>query len=107
MIIWTDPAVQAATITTVGTVAATIIAAICASIIGRRFANGDKLKENLDVAINDIAFLLLVEEEHCKVHKENTNQSSKMRIRQIAAERGLVWSGRFTPGRAKSLSQKD
>lgn len=107
MIIWTDPAVQSAMITTAGTVFATIVAGICASVIGKRIANGDKLKENLDVAINDIAFLLLVEEEHCKVHKENTNQSSKMRIRQIATDRGIVWSGKFTPGRAKSLSQKD
>jgi hypothetical protein len=102
MIIWSDPAVQASVIATAGTVFATIVATICAAVIGKRIANGEKLKENLDVAINDIAFLLAVEDEHCKVHKENTNQSSKLRIRQFAVERGHTWSGKFTPGRAKT-----
>lgn len=102
MIIWSDPSVQSAMITTAGTVFATIVATVCAAIIGKRIANGEKLKENLDVAINDIAFLLAVEEEHCKVHKENTNQTSKLRIRQFAVERGHTWSGKFTPGRAKT-----
>lgn len=105
MIIYTDPAVQSAIITTAGTAFATVVAAICASVIGKRFDNAAKLKEKLDVAINDIAFLLIVEEEYGKAHKENTNQSSKMKMRQLATGRGIVWSGKFTPGRAKSLSQ--
>lgn len=107
MIIWSDPSVQSALITTAGTVFATILATICAAVIGKRIANGDKLKENLEIAINDIAFLLAVEEEHCLVHKENTKQSSKLKIRQIAESRGLVWSGKFTPGRAKFRSKND
>jgi len=106
MIIWSDPAVQAAVITAAGTILATLIAAISASLIGKYIADRDKLKENLNLAINDIAFLLVVEEEHCNVHRENTSQSSKLRIRQIAVDRGLTWSGKFTPGRAKSLSTK-
>jgi len=101
MIIWSDPSVQSAMISTAGTVFATIVATICAAVIGKRIANGERLKEKLDVAINDIAFLLAVEDEHCKLHKENTNQSSKLRIRQFAVDRGLTWSGKFTPGRAK------
>lgn len=105
MIIWTDPAVQAAVITTAGTIFATIVAGICASIIGKRIADRDKLKENLNIAISDIAFLLSVEQEHCGVHKENTNQSSKLKVRQIATERGHVWSGKFTPGRAKVFTK--
>ena len=105
MIILSDPAVQAAIINTAGTVFATIVATVFATIFGKRILNGEKLKENLDIAINDVAFLLAVEEEHCAIHKENTNQSSKLRIRQIAVERGLIWSGKFTPGRAKSISK--
>lgn len=107
MIIWSDPSVQSALISTAGTVFATIVATVCAAIIGKRIANGEKLKENLDTAINDIAFLLVVEEEHCSIHKENTNQSSKLKIRQLAEARGLVWSGKFTPGRAKFRSKND
>lgn len=102
MINWSDPAVQAAVINAAGTILATLIAAISASVIGKFIADRDKLKDNLNLAINDIAFLLAVEDEHCKVHRENTNQSSKLRIRQFATDRGLTWSGKFTPGRAKT-----
>lgn len=105
MIIWSDPVVQSAGITAVGTILATLIAAVCASVIGKRISDREKLQENLDVAISDIAFLLDVENEHCKIHKEKTSQSSKIRIRQIAIDHGLIWSGKFTPGRAKSYSE--
>lgn len=103
IIVWSDPAVQAAAITTVGTMFATIVAAICASLIGKSIADRERLKEKLNIAIGDIAYLLAVEDEHCKIHKENTTQSSKMKIRQIAIDRGLAWSGKFTPGRAKLI----
>jgi len=104
MIIWSDPAVQASVIATAGTVISTVVAAICAAVIGKRISNTEKLKDNLETAINDIAFLLAVEEEHCIVHREKTNQSQKMKMRNAAEGRGLIWSGKFTPGRAKHRS---
>lgn len=107
MIIWSDPSVQSALISTAGTVFATIVATVCAAVIGKRIANGEKLKENLEIAINDIAFLLAVEKQHCMINKEITNQSSKLKIRQLAESSGLIWSGRFTPGRAKFRSKND
>jgi len=106
MIVWTDPAVQAAAIGTIGNILAALIAATAAAIIGKRIADRDKLKENLDVAIGDISFLLGVEQIHCEMHKESSDRTSKMVVRQQVTARGLVWSGRFTPGRAKSLFKK-
>ena len=106
MILWTDPAVQSAVIQTAGTIIAAGLAAICAAIIGKRISDRDKLKEKLNAAINDIAFLLEVEKVHVDLHKENSNESFKLRVRQAVGETGLFWSGRFTPGRAKALSQK-
>lgn len=107
MIIWTDPAVQAAAIQTIGTIFATVVAAIFAAMIGKKISDRDKLQEKLDAAIGDIGFLLLVEEQHCEMHKLTKNRSCKLTVRQSATDQGAVWSGRFTPGRAKAMSQKD
>ena len=51
MIIYTDPAVQSAIITTAGTAFATVVAAICASVIGKRFDNAEKLKEKQRIRV--------------------------------------------------------
>lgn len=107
MIDWTNFAVQAALIESIGTIFATIVAAIFASIIGKKFRDRDKLKEHLDLAISDIAYLLQVEDEHCTMNKERTSRTSKLVVRQIVSNRGLKWSGKFTPGRAKSLNKND
>ncbi len=104
-ILWNDPAVQSAIIQSAGTVIATVIASVIAVFIGKKIADREQLQENLNLAISDVRYLLAVEEEHCNLHKENTNESNKLRVRQFATDRGHQWSGKFTPGRAKSLIQ--
>ena len=85
-IAFSDPAVQAALISAVGSVAATTIAAVCAGVIGRRYTNQQKLKEELAVAINDIHFLLAVEEEHCKLHTENSGKAMSLATATLNAQ---------------------
>lgn len=98
-IIWIDPMVQAAAIQAAGTFLAAAIAAICAAVIGQQVAGRKRLQEKLDDAHGDIDFLLAVEAEHCSKHRENGNESNKLRVRTLVRERGFVWSGRNTPGR--------
>lgn len=95
-----DPAVQSAVIQSSGGILATLIAAIAASVIGKRFVSRKKLQEKLLMAQRDIEFLLAVEEEHCAMHLKHSGESYKNRVRQLARERNYVWSGKFTPGRA-------
>ena len=99
-----DPAVQAAAITAVGGILAALIAAICATVIGRQIAGRRKLQSALQNAVSDIQFLLAVESAHCDRHKEFTDETFKQRIRQVARDQGLEWSGRFTPGRVRAMS---
>lgn len=101
---WTDPAVQAAAISAIGGVLAAAIAAICAAIIGHEIADRKKLKSMLQAAVDDVAFLLVVEEKHCNLQRQFTEESFKQRIRGVARDRGLTWSGKFTPGRVRGLS---
>lgn len=98
-IAWSDAAVQAALISTIGTIFASTVAAVCAVAIGKRITDRDKLKEERDAAIEDVAFLLAVEEAHCDKHVNNGETSHKMIIRNLVREKGLVWSGKYTPGR--------
>lgn len=99
---YSDPAVVAAMIQSGGAIVAAVIAAICAAIIGKQFADRKRLQEELVLAQGDIAFLLGVEAEHCEMHKAISKQSFKHRVRTKVSERGLNWSGKFTPGRVKS-----
>ena len=94
-IIYSDPAVQAAIITGLRSILATTIAAVGAVIVGQRFVNQRRLKEKIDILKGDVAFLLAVEDEHCK------EGGGKITARNAVRDKGLTWSGRFTPGRAK------
>lgn len=93
---WTDPAVQSAIIQAI----AAVLTAIAAAVIGKEFINRKKLQKHLALAQQDIAFLLAVEEEHCKFHLAMRGESFKNRMRDKVRARNLTWSGHFTPGRA-------
>jgi hypothetical protein len=98
----TTPEVQTAIISAFGSILSTAIGAATASLIGRRFLNQEKLKRDLQDAISDIEFLLLVEKEHCAESKERNGRSNFQTVRnRIRAYHS--WSGKFTPGRAKGL----
>ena len=101
---YNDPLVQAAVIQAVGGVVAAVIAAIAAAVIGKQIADRKRLKAALQTAVDDVEFLLAVESLHCDLHKEVSEESFMARIRQQARDQGLDWSGKFTPGRVRSMS---
>lgn len=101
-IVWTDPAVQAAIIQAVGGILAATIAAICAVAVGKRFADRRYLQERLVLAQADVAFLLQVEDAHCKIHTDRGDPSSKVKVRNAVRAQGLSWSGKFTPSRSNA-----
>lgn len=98
-----SPEILASIISSGGTVFAALIAALAAALIGKRFLRQEKLKTDLDLAIQDIRYLLNVEQRHCELHKEQRGESNRQRVRDyVSKESDIVWSGRFTPGRVKS-----
>lgn len=92
-IIWSDPTVQAAAIQAIGGVLAATIAAVGAVVVGKRFLAQKRLLEKLTMMRGDLVFLLAVEEEHCK------RNGHKILVRNAVRDRGMDWSGRFTPSR--------
>ena len=99
-----DPQISASVITAIGSIVAASIAAVAAVFVGRVFLSREKLKVQLDAAVEDIAFLLKVEERHCEMHRESSGQSNKNLVRDYVQSSGATWSGRFTPGRYRSNS---
>lgn len=84
------------------------IAALFTWLVSQKVYSTKRLKGDISVAIADIAFLLRVEAEHCQMHIDDGGESNKIRVRQVVEAQGYTFSGRFTPGRAKSLGgQKD
>lgn len=75
---------------------------IVTALIGQVILSRKRLVEKLEIAQADIAYLLHVETLHCEKHREMNRASFKLRIRKEANEKGLSWSGRFTPGRVRS-----
>lgn len=100
---FSDSQVVAALILGSCTVLASCIAAAVAALIGRRFLKQEAIKSDLREAISDIAFLLDVEKEHAKIHRQTTGETKVRRVRAKVKTAGLAWSQRFTPGRAKNL----
>ncbi len=94
--------IQAALISGIFTLLSALIAAIAAGIIGNTIADRQKLQEKLKIAIQDIAFLLEVEESHCEHNKHNNRPSRKNTVRNEIREAGLYFSGQFTPGRVRA-----
>jgi len=99
---WSEPEILSAWIQGGCAVLSALVAALAASLIGKKFVDQGKLRADLNQAMEDIQFLLEVEKVHCEIHKDNTNQSYKNKVREEATQRtGLNWSGRFTPGRIR------
>lgn len=103
---FSDPSVQAAIIGGGCTMVSSLIAAITASIIGKKITDGERLKQLLNMAIKDIAFLLEVEKLHCERNKEQNGKYLKKLTRDEARKNGHDFSSKLTPGRAKSLLMK-
>jgi hypothetical protein len=83
-------------------IVATLIAAVTASLIGKKIANRQKLQEILDIAKSDIDFLLAVERIHCERNKNATGKTSKNEVRaEVLKTKMYYWSGRFTSSRLR------
>ena len=93
--------IQVALISGMFTVLSALIAAFAAAIIGQTIANRRELQTKLTAAISDIEFLLAVEELHCENNKQHLGESRKLKIRKLARDRGVEFSGKFTPGRVR------
>lgn len=66
-----------------------------------------KRKDFLDM-LNDLEYLLALEELHCREHSETTGMSKKNTMRQaLKTERGLVWSGKFTNSTLAKLKEQE
>lgn len=100
----TDPSVQASVISAVGGILSALIASLAAALVGRQIAGRKRLQAALQLAVADVQFLLAVEHEHCEMHREFSEETFKQRVRQLARDKGHEWSGRFTPGRARTMS---
>lgn len=100
-IMFYDPQVQAAIIEAIGTIIGSLVASICAGLIGRQYLDRKKLQEDLNTAMGDIEFLLAVENEHCSIHRLGVGESNKIRVRNEVVSQGMFWSGRFTHSRIR------
>lgn len=99
-----EPQIIAALIQGTSGIVATIIAAVSAALIGRKFADQAKLKESLKLAVEDIEFLLAVEAAHCEIHREHSGSSLKLKVRESVRENGSCdYSGRFTRTTRKEI----
>ncbi len=96
--------IQAALISGIFTVLSALIAAVAAAVIGQTIADRRKLERDLAIAINDIAFLLAVEELHCEHNRQTLGQSRKNTVRTLVRDSGPSFSGKFTPGRVRANS---
>ena len=94
--------VQAAFISAFGSIISTAIGAAVAALIGKRILKQEKLQKDLQTAISDVEFLLLVEREHCDENKLQQGRSNLQTVRNIVRARH-PWSGRFTPGRVGGI----
>lgn len=95
-----DPQVQAAWISAIGGVIATVIGAAVASGITWRINSRKKLENDFARAKDDIEYLLEVERIYGERMKELTGKSFKLTVRgEVESSWRFSWSGRFTPGR--------
>lgn len=61
-----------------------------------------KAERDLLIALDDIEFMCETEARLLEIIKESTGEHIKIRVRhEIAKSKGLQWSGKYTPGRAK------
>ncbi len=102
-----DPKVLIELIKAGGNILTATIPSVVSFYLGRKLIKSSKLKSDLKVALNDIRFLLAVEDLHCREHSELTNKSKRHTIRSsVRSERLLNWSGKFSLSRAIKYIEK-
>ena len=92
--------IVAAIIEGVSNVLMAVIPVVALLLGGRSYLKTKKLREQHKRALSDILFLLKVEQEHAKLHKEATSKTNKRFVRSLAGVE-YDWSGQFTSARIK------
>lgn len=81
-----------------GNILSAVIPCVVTFVLGKRFLKIVKLKQDYITAMNDIRYLLGVEDLHCREHFESHGKSLRQTIRTaVNVERRLEWSGKYTP----------
>ncbi|MBO2656042.1 hypothetical protein I6M49_21600 [Shewanella algae] len=95
-----DNLLLATIIKAISSIFAAFVPSFTAFHLGNWLIKKQKIQKDLKVALNDIRYLLAVEQYHCNEHKLLCDQSKKQMIRDsVSAETSLSWSGKFTPSR--------
>ena len=84
--------------------AGTVIAAWVASMIGQRWLDQERLKQQLNDAKADIRFLLEVERIHAEKRNLEHPMTALREARRITKERGFAWSGKNTKNKVENYS---
>ena len=110
---FSTPQVQAAIINGFFSTIVTGIFGLISLIISSNFRKdaqkAERLEVKLQTAIDDIHFLLKVEELHCQRNKNNENQGYKNITRNMVRQSfsPLDFSGKFTPGKVNDRKYSD
>jgi hypothetical protein len=82
-------------------VLASAVPSMTVLMVNRAKRNREKLTRDLNLALNDIRFLLAVEAEYARVCKEMTGESKARIVRKtVHVEKELNWSGAFSDKKA-------
>lgn len=96
--------ITVAIITTVVPAIAAIFSGLIAWFLKRNNRRRRDVELALEIAINDIQFLLEVEKVYGEEMQLFFDSSQRNSIRQrVRLERGYEWSGRYTPSRTRNL----
>lgn len=99
-----DPKVLVELVKAGGSILTATIPSVVSFYLGRKFINVAQIKERYKTALNDIVYLLSVEDLHCREHKETQDKTLRQTVRTaVKTERQLSWSGKNS---LSSISKK-
>ncbi|MGR6425783.1 hypothetical protein ACUZ8Y_22915 [Aeromonas veronii] len=101
-----DVAVVTAISSGVGVVLAAAIQALFAYRAKRLREDLETANRRLQVAMNDLEFLLAVEAEFDEQWSDTWNESCKVAVRKTVKATGLEWSGRYTHSGINRMRQR-
>lgn len=81
-------------------VLAAALAGAMAVLVGRRYLDAEALRKKLDIAMDDIRFLLAVEAQHVRASKKKESMGIRQ-ARALVHASGITWSGKFTPSQQR------
>lgn len=83
-----------------GLIIAAAVPSLAVLLVNKSRHKNECLKRNLRKALSDLQFMLAVEQEHGRMQKESTGNSSVLVVRKVVHARDhLDWSGAFSAKR--------